>query len=79
MMIAIVLYYQCINPPSYSDLDPRSWEHQVNSYSEYEDAAVLSQDSLDCLDWAPENGCHDSPTTEFDHEEILQIDPDHDV
>jgi hypothetical protein len=56
------------------------WVDHLNSFSELEDSAVLSQDSLECLScaWVQENGRPDSPLA-FDHEEILRIDDDQDV
>ena len=50
-----------------------SWIEHINSYSEFDDSAVMSQDSLDLVSGRPE-----SPLR-FDHEEVLRIDPERDV
>ena len=55
-----------------------SWLSSINSYNELEaNAGAFSHDSLDCLSWAHggNNGRPESPL-EFDHEEVLQIDPE---
>ncbi len=52
-----------------------SWLANVNNYNELEsDPGLMSQDSIDCLQWAHggTNGRPESPL-QFDHDEVVHI------